>query len=135
MIWISKWKSEKEIWKEKHINIVTCLFPHPPCWPSYNTFKETKRNYKSGSQLGIYDMSFIFSQELELCYKLLHLGFVWMGEWKSGRVENCGGMKKWEDGKYLVFPLMCLVGEKNGRMKNVIYINWLLYPCYIICKK
>ena len=47
-------------------------------------------------------------------------------------------MEKWEDGKYLVFPLMCLiggvekweggklfyfVGEKNGRMENVIYIN------------
>ena len=50
-----------------------------------------------------------------------------------------GGVEKWEDGKYLVFPLrVCLVGgvekwegeklfylvgEKNGRMKNVIYIN------------
>ena len=75
MIWISKWKSEKEIRKEKHTNIVTCLFPYPPRWPSYNTFKESKRNYKSCSQLGIYDMSFIFSQELELCYKLLHLVF------------------------------------------------------------
>ena len=47
-------------------------------------------------------------------------------------------MKKWEDGKYLVFSLMCLVGgvekwkdgklfclvgEKNGRMENVIYVN------------
>ena len=47
-------------------------------------------------------------------------------------------MEKWENGKYLVFPLVCLVeseekweggklfyliGEKNGRMKNVIYIN------------
>ena len=47
-------------------------------------------------------------------------------------------MEKWEDGKYLVFPLVCLVGEvkkwedgklfclveeKNRRMKNVIYIN------------
>ena len=55
-----------------------------------------------------------------------------MEEWKSGRME------KWEDEKYLVFPLVCLVGgmekwedgklfclvgEKNGRMKNVIYIN------------
>ena len=59
-------------------------------------------------------------------------------------------MEKWEDGKYLVFPLVCLVGrvekcenekffclvgEKNGRMENVIYINWLLYPYYIISKK
>ena len=65
------------------------------------------------------------------------------------RVRLDGRVEKWEDGKYLVFPLMCLVrgvekwegeklfylvGEKNGRMKNVIYINWLLYACYIICK-
>ena len=61
-----------------------------------------------------------------------------MEEWKSGRMENCGRIEKREDGKYLVFPLMCLVGgvkkweggkffclvgEKNGRMKNVIYVN------------
>ena len=47
-------------------------------------------------------------------------------------------MEKWKDGKYLVFPLVCLVGrvekcedeklfclvgEKKGRMENVIYIN------------
>ena len=61
-----------------------------------------------------------------------------MEEWKSERIENGGRMEKWENGKYLVFPLMCLVGgvekceneklfclvgEKNGRMENVIYIN------------
>ena len=66
------------------------------------------------------------------------IGFVWLEEWKSGRMENCGRMEKWEDGKYLVFPLVCLVGgvenwddeklfclvgEKKRRMKNVIYIN------------
>ena len=54
------------------------------------------------------------------------------------RVRLDGGVEKWEDGKYLVFllvclvggvekweggKLFCLVGEKNGRMKNVIYIN------------
>ena len=47
-------------------------------------------------------------------------------------------MEKWEDRKYLVFPLVCLVGEvekweggkkiclvgeKKGSMKNVVYIN------------
>ena len=78
------------------------------------------------------------------------LGSVWIEEWKSEKMENCGRIEKWEDGKYLVFPLMCLVGgvekwkdgklfclvgEKKERMENVIYINWLLYPCYIICKK
>ena len=66
------------------------------------------------------------------------LGFVWMEEWKNGRMENYGKMKKWENGKLLVFPLMCLVGgvekwddgklfclvgEKKRMMKNVIYIN------------
>ena len=57
-----------------------------------------------------------------------------MGEWKiSERMEN------WDDRKVLVFPyvclvggvkkfggggkLFCLVGEKSGRMKNVIYMN------------
>ena len=59
-------------------------------------------------------------------------------------------MEKWEDRKYLVFLLVCLVGGmekleggklfylvgvKKERMENVIYINWLLYHCYIICKK
>ena len=53
-------------------------------------------------------------------------------------MENCGKMEKWEDKKYSVFPLMCLVGnvekwedgklfclvgEKKGRMENVIYVN------------
>ena len=33
-----------------------------------------------------------------------------MEEWKSERMENCGRMEIWEDGKYLVFPLVCLVG-------------------------
>ena len=47
-------------------------------------------------------------------------------------------MKKWEDEKYLVFSLVCLVGgvekweggklyylvgEKKRMMKNIIYIN------------
>ena len=53
-------------------------------------------------------------------------------------MENYGRIKKGKDGKYLVFPLVCLVGgvenwedgklfclvgEKKRRMKNVIYIN------------
>ena len=66
------------------------------------------------------------------------LGSVWLEEWKSGMMENCERMEKWEDGKYLVFPLVCLVGgvekweggklfylveEKKRMMKNIIYIN------------
>ena len=61
-----------------------------------------------------------------------------MEEWKSRRMENCGRMEKWNDGKYLVFPRVCLVGEmekwedgklfylvekKSGRIKKVVYIN------------
>ena len=53
-----------------------------------------------------------------------------MEKWENGKL--------WEDGRYLVFSLMCLVsgvekwedgklfcliGEKMGRMKNVIYVN------------
>ena len=39
-----------------------------------------------------------------------NLGSVWLEEWKSGRMEICERMEKWEDGKYLVFPHVCLVG-------------------------
>ena len=56
----------------------------------------------------------------------------------DGGVEKWEEGKLWEDGKYLVFPLVCLVGgmekweggkffylvgEKKRRMENVIYIN------------
>ena len=55
-----------------------------------------------------------------------------------GGVEKWKDKKLWEDEKYLVFPLVCLVGgmekweggnlfclvgEKKERMKNIIYIN------------
>ena len=61
-----------------------------------------------------------------------------MEKWKSRRMKNCEKMEKWENRKYLVFLLVCLVGgvekweggklfcligEKNERMKNIIYIN------------
>ena len=53
-------------------------------------------------------------------------------------MENGKRMEKWEDGKYLVFPLVYLVrgvekweggklfylvGEKKRMMENIIYIN------------
>ena len=41
-----------------------------------------------------------------------------------------GGMEKWKGEK-----LFCLVEKKSERIENVIYINRLLYPCYIISKK
>ena len=56
----------------------------------------------------------------------------------DGGVEKWEDRKLWEDEKYLVFPLMCLVGrvekwddgklfclvgEKKGRIENVIYVN------------
>ena len=52
-----------------------------------------------------------------------------VGGWKIGRIEKfwfslmclVRGVEKWESGK-----LFCLVREKCGRMKNVIYMNWLL---------
>ena len=56
-----------------------------------------------------------------------------MGGWKSlvfPRVCLVGGMEKWEGEK-----LFCLVEKKSGRIENVVYINWLLYHCYIIGKK
>ena len=61
-----------------------------------------------------------------------------------------GGVEKWKDRKYLIFPRVCLVGgmekwegrklfclveKKSEKIENVVYINGLLYPCYIIGKK
>ena len=46
------------------------------------------------------------------------------------RVCLVGGVEKWKGGK-----LICLVENKSERIENVVYINWLLYPYYIICKK
>ena len=76
--------------------------------------------------------------ELHKSHQSRDLGSVWLEEWKSGMIENCRRMKKWEDGKYLIFPLVCLVGgvekweggklfyligEKKRMMENIIYIN------------
>ena len=59
-------------------------------------------------------------------------------------------MKKWDDRKDLIFShvcmvrrvkkqkdekLFCLIGKKKRRMKNVVYINRLLYHYYIMYKK
>ena len=56
----------------------------------------------------------------------------------SLRVSLVGGVKKWENRKYLVFSRVCLVGEikkweggklfylvkkKSERIENVVYIN------------
>ena len=43
-----------------------------------------------------------------------HLESVWMEEWKSGRMENCGRMEKWEDRKYLVFSRV--FGWRSGKV-------------------
>ena len=61
--------------------------------------------------------------------------------WKSrkfGGWKISGMMEKWEDGKYLVFPCVCLVGgmekweggklfclvkKKSENIENIIYIN------------
>ena len=68
-----------------------------------------------------------------------NVGYVWLEEWNSGRIENCERMEKWEDEKYLVFFCVCLVGgmekweneklfclieKKSGMVEKVVYINW-----------
>ena len=67
-----------------------------------------------------------------------------------GGVEKWDDGKLWEDRKVLVFSRMCLVGrvekwkggkffcligKKSERIKNVVYMNWVLCLCYIIYKK
>ena len=59
------------------------------------------------------------------------------------RARLVGGVEKWEDRKYLIFPHVCLVGgmekwkdeklfclveRKNERMKNEVSINLQLCP-------
>ena len=71
------------------------------------------------------------------------LGFVWVGKWKSGRIENGERIEKWTDRKDLVFSYMCLVGrvkkwrdgklfclieKKSERIENKVCINLPLYP-------
>ena len=47
-----------------------------------------------------------------------------------------GGVEKWEDGKlWENGKLFYLVEKKSKMIENVVYINWLLYSCYIIGKK
>ena len=68
-----------------------------------------------------------------------------VGRWKiSERIEKwkyrkdlvflhvclVGKVEKWESKK-----LFCLVRKKNVRVENVVYINWLLYPYYVIGNK
>ena len=73
------------------------------------------------------------------CVKLSHFSIInYLRLCLDGGVEKWEDGKLWEDGKYLVFPLMCLVGgvekwddgklfclvgEKKRRMENVIYVN------------
>ena len=52
-----------------------------------------------------------------------NLGFVWFGEWKSGRIENGERIEKWKDGK-----LFYLVEKKSERIENKICVNLPLYP-------
>ena len=62
----------------------------------------------------------------------------WEGFCENLKVCLVGGVEKWEDRKFLVFPcvylvggvekwksgkLFCLVEKKNERIENVVYIN------------
>ena len=44
---------------------------------------------------------------------LRSLGFVWLDEWKSGRIENDGMMEKCEERKDFNFPNFCLVKSEK----------------------
>ena len=56
--------------------------------------------------------------------------------WNCLRVRLVGGVEKWEDGKlWENGKLFYLVEKKSKMIENVVYINWLLYSCYIIGKK
>ena len=58
-------------------------------------------------------VSFLCHVHCSWCYDqhLNLFGSVWLGGWKSGRIENGERMKKWEDRKNFSFPHFCLFGR------------------------
>ena len=97
-----------------------------------------------------YFFSFIFHPPYSTSNQTYSKGSFGWSSGKLGGWKISGRMEKWEDRKYLVFPRVCLVGrmekwedgklfclveKKSVRIENVVYINWLLFPCYIIGKK
>ena len=69
---------------------------------------------------------------LSLSLSLSLLGSVWLGGWKSERIENEEGMERWRDRKDFNFPRLYLVGgRKSGGMENRVCINLLSCPYYI----
>ena len=57
-------------------------------------------------------------------FGVIHLRFVWLEEWKSGRIKNSGRMEKWEDRKFFNFSYFCLV-----RSEKVSWYKLLIYSC------
>ena len=47
--------------------------------------------------------------------ELRPLGFVWLEEWKSERIENGGRMEKWEERKILISLIFVWLGVEKWR--------------------
>ena len=80
-------------------------------------------------------------------FVLLLVSDILFANFPTLRIRLVGGVEKWKDKKDLVFPYVYLVGgmekweggklfffvrEKNGRIENIVYINWLLSLLYNI---
>ena len=135
----------KKIYKRKGANFQP-LYSPPKCAQLLSSRVKIGASSRVCKKFPISSIQCIFT--LAWCTVFL-MGLAWC-TFTSFRVCLVGGVEKWEDRKYLVFPHVCLVGrvekcesgklfclveKKSERIENVVYINWLLYLCYIIDKK
>ena len=75
----------------------------------HSTFSPLQSNTNEGKLNLFYHFTIFYPLTFPSFQPNEPLGYVWMEEWKSGRVENCERMEKWEDRKNLIFPHLCLV--------------------------
>ena len=153
---VEKWEDEKLVWGWKSGRLEKIWFSLMCVWLKgwksvlklfllKKVFASLMNSTRDPHKKCIYTSTFLFNA-IQTCTKGSF-------DWRSGKV---GGwkisrrMEKWEVRKDLVFPHVCLVemvekwegeklfslvGEKKERIKNIVYINWLLYHYYIIYKK
>ena len=101
----------------RHICIIDCESAAAPKNVGWLTCFQTLPNFCVGWDVGYW------------IKELGPLGSDWLEEWKSGRIENGGRMKKWEDRKDFNFSHFCLVrSRKVEGWKKWVCINLLIHP-------
>ena len=59
-----------------------------------------------------------------MCFRGLYLGSIWLGEWKSKRIENWKEMEKWGIEEILVYPHDIWLEEWKSGGKEDFFV-WL----------